>query len=192
MKKTKFFFTAILLISVAACSAVKTSEQTRLWLENSPEEGVYEKDSIKITIRPATGADVAGNALFEKFLSKDYILLKMDMENKSAKKLTFNPAMSHLLAGVMDYKKPLDYPDLYRILSTPDAAITPEAELRAIKGRFYDMNTVVKAGEKTSKLLIFRPLDPNSETNSAAFTMQELYVGVDTIVVTFPFAVKRK
>ena len=192
MRKTSFFFMAILLISMTACSAAKTSEHVVLRLENSPAEAVYEKDSLKITVKPATGADIAGNALFEKFLSNGYIFLKMDIENKSAKKVTFNPAMSHLLSGVMDYKKPLDYPDLYQILSTPDAAVTPDAELRAIKDRFYDMNTVVKAGDKTSKLLIFRPLDPNSKGNSASFTMQELYVGVDTIVVRFPFTVKRK
>ena len=187
MKKPGFFFAAILLILMTACSAAKTSEPAVFRLANSPATAVYEKDSIKITVKPAEEADVAGNALFEELLHKGYVLLKMDMENKSTKKLAFNPAMSHLLAGAMDYKKPLGYPDLYEMFSGSGAN---EAKLRAIHGRFYDTGVTVKAGEKTSKILIFRPLEPGSK--SASFAMQELYADTDTVAVTFPFSVERK
>ncbi|MFZ3073395.1 MAG: hypothetical protein WA162_09140 [Thermodesulfobacteriota bacterium] len=190
MKKTTLLFMAILAILTVACSTAKTSNHAVFQLTNSPATAVYEKDSIKIAIYSAVGADIAGNALLEKLLSRGYILLRMDIENKSTKKLAFNPAMSHLLAGAMDYKKPLDYPDLYQMLSTSDSSATPDAELRSIKGRFYDTNTVLKAGEKTSKLLIFLPLDPGSK--NAMFTMHELYVGTEVVTVAFPFVVKKK
>ena len=56
---------------------------------------------------------------------------------------------------------------------------------RELKGRFYDSNEIIRAGKKSKKFLIFTPFTKDGE--KAELTFQEVYIGNETIKITFPF-----
>ncbi len=125
------------------------------------------------------------NDLFEK----NYVLMQLTIKNKSKKRITYNPSHTYLLAGKMDYKKPLNYTDLYDIVSREDDGVVPEVKLSRLRGKYYDLNTSVAPGGRVSKILIFRKLTKNSKKSKAILKLNEIYIGTKTNSVSYLFKV---
>lgn len=138
---------------------------------------VFESDAVKISVRQ-TRKDEAHGPFIAGLLEKDYVIFNLSVENKSAHSIIYNPAYTVLATDSLDYRKPLDFTDLYDITGS-------EQELSDLKGRFYDLNVTLKPGEKTSRLLIFRPV--SREAAKAGVAIKEIYVGTTTERFSFPF-----
>lgn len=148
----------------------------------SGAEGVYQNKSLKITASIIRGANNAP-ALIGELLDKKYVIIRLDIENRSAGKVIYNPTYTVLSNDALDYRKPLDYTDLYDIKGS-----NGENELAQLKGRFYDLTVTLLPGERSSRLLIFEPM--SKDVKKAELTIKEIYVGTDTTRVSFPFEAK--
>jgi hypothetical protein len=116
-------------------------------------------------------------------LKSGHTIFSIAIENLSDKKIIYNPSFSHVVDNRLGYKRPLDYTDLYLLVRALDS----DAErLKRMKGRFYDLAETVPSGHRVEKLLIFPPLEERS--TKASLTMAEVYVGTETMKLTFPFA----
>lgn len=93
----------------------------------------------------------------------------------------YNTSYTVLTSDALDYKKPLDFTDLYDITGGT-------GRLASLKGKFYDLNTTIAPGERTSRLLIFRPL--SEEAEDAEVVIKDLYIGTKTRDLSFPFTFK--
>ncbi len=127
--------------------------------------------------------------LLNELFDNDYVLMRLTIKNKSKKRITYNPSYTFLLAGKMDYKKPLNYTDLYDIVSAKDDGIFPEIKLSRLRGRYYDLNTSIAPGGRESKILIFRRLSKNSKNSKALLKMNEIYIGTKTRSISYLFKV---
>jgi hypothetical protein len=158
---------------------------TGMYHREGAEEGVFENGSIRVTVRNVKASECEGIPLLKNLSDKKYVILSVGIENKSKLKAIYNPSMTVLKDDSMDYKKPLDYTDLY------DAAIGDsglESGLSAMKGRFYDLALTLQPGEKTTRFLIFEPLSKNAAR--ADLAINEIYLGTDTVSLRFPFIFK--
>ena len=108
-------------------------------------------------------------------------MFKLTIENKSEGSVMYNTAYTVLTSDSGDYRKPLDFTDLYDISSDDNS-------LAGLKGKFYDLNATVATGERTSRLLIFKPL--SDEAEKAAVAIKEIYIGTSTRALSFPFTFK--
>ena len=195
------FFTLVLILAMAlaanGCGGTKNKEPLGLYLLNPiASEGhglkmekdrlVFENKVVRVSVRQVLSAGMGkGSDFFAILLKARFILVEMEITNKGKKKIIYNPLMTHLLAGSMDYKKPLDYPDLYMIASSLVQGSAPDGILRSIRGSYYDLNTNLGPGEKASKYMVFRPFAEKNK--QAVIVLKELYVGTDAVVLTFPF-----
>jgi len=149
------------------------------------EEGVFENSSLRVAVRHVKASECEDSPLLKDLSDKKYVILSVAIENKSKLKAIYNPSMTVLTDDSMDYKKPLDYTDLY------DAAVGNsglESGLSEMKGRFYDLNLTLQPGEKTTRFLIFEPLSKNAAR--ADLAINEIYLGTDTLSLRFPFLLK--
>jgi hypothetical protein len=187
--KTRFLAVCILsLLVLSACShAPKPGPGSYLYpLPAVEQEGyategrsmAFESDAVKISVQQAR-KDEAHGKFIAGLLEKDYVIFNVSIENKSAHRIIYNPAYTVLTTDSLDYKKPLDFTDLYDITGN-------EQELSGLKGRFYDLNVTLMPGEKTSRLLIFRPV--SKEAAKAKVAIKEIYIGTTTERFSFPFA----
>ncbi|MBI5642521.1 MAG: hypothetical protein HY954_03490 [Deltaproteobacteria bacterium] len=147
---------------------------------------VFEDKSVRITVSLFKSGTV-GPALLDELLTSKYVLFRMDIDNMSKGKVMFNPGYAVLTDDELSYLKPLDFTDLYDIKGDSEGALKSISEL---KGRFYDLDVTVMPGDKTSKLLIFKPL--SKRMKKASLAIKEMYVGTDTLKAVFPFALKEK
>jgi hypothetical protein len=154
------------------------------------EASIFENDLAMISLRPLRQENNATYPpIIEELLDKNYAIFIMTIENRSPKKAIYNPTFTSLRDNhQMEYRKPMDYTDLYDVVKDRKEGVSPESELRGLKGKFYDLNTTIPTGQKTSKLLIFRPL--SEKAKSAVLTIREFYVGTDTISASFLFSVR--
>ncbi|VAW37132.1 hypothetical protein MNBD_DELTA02-1237 [hydrothermal vent metagenome] len=160
--------------------------------EYSMVEGrlIMEDKDMSVTIRQLRSCcNTRKSTLLNKLFENNYVLMRLTIKNKSKKRITYNPSHTFLLAGKMDYKKPLNYTDLYDIVSAKDDGMAPELMLSAIRGRYYDLNTSVAPGGRESKILIFRKLSKNSKRSKAIIKMNEVYIGTKTRSITYLFRV---
>ena len=196
---------SLLLVAVAGCGSLGESKKKDaprgIILTPAPasakgyyhnmDTAVFENKSIRITIsqtQPIKGdASSSKPGLLAALGNAGYLFLRMDIDSLGDKGVIYNPSHTSFLFGPMDYKKPLDYTDLYRIARMLYPDTPPERSTSTLRGAFYDLNTTIRPGGSSSKLLLFRPV--KEKTRSAALTLQELYIGTDTIGVTFPFKV---
>lgn len=156
-----------------------------MYHKEGTEEGVFENGSIRVAVRHIKASDYEGSPLLKNLSDKKYVILSVAIENKSKLKTIYNPSMTVLTDDSMDYKKPLDYTDLYEA-ALGDSAL--ESGLSAMKGRFYDLALTLQPGEKTARLLIFEPLSEN--VGKADLAMNDIYIGTDTVNLRFPFLLK--
>lgn len=154
----------------------------------SAGESAYEDANVKLTVRHVGKDAIAGtNALLEELTKRGYIIMQLDIVNKSKLKVMYNPVYSTLTNNVMDYMKPLDFTDLYDIVMTNESL---EPELRALKGRFYDLNVTLYPNARISKALLFRPMARG--VGRAELTIKELYIGTGVITASFPFDLEKE
>ena len=157
----------------------------------SGERSVFENVSVKISLERIKGlSEREKNPVIQKLLDENFVLLGMDIENRSGHKIIYTPSHTSLITGAMGYEKPVDYTELYYILRGKGEEAAAETQLASLKGKFYDSNTQVFPGEKVSRILIFKPLEKDTTGGSATLTIKELYVGTDTIDLAFPFSVR--
>lgn len=143
--------------------------------------GVFENKLIKITVSPEKGPST-GSALLAGLAEKDYVLIKLTIENLSVSRVIYRPNFTALTDDAFDYRKPLDYTDMYDFGDYEG--------LEAVKDRFHDLDSTLLPGEKTSKYLIFRPLSKNAA--KASLEIKELYIGTETVQIKMPFILKPK
>jgi len=154
---------------------------------------IMENKDLKVTIhqlrRCCEGEE---QTLLDELFEKNYILMQMTIKNKSSKRITYNPSHTFLLAGKMDYKKPLNYTDLYDIASRKNDGVVPEIKLSRLRGRYYDLNTSIAPGDQVTKILIFRPPTRNSKRSKAIIKMNEIYLGTKTRSISYIFKVREE
>lgn len=151
---------------------------------------IKEDKDMKVTMHQLRSCCMGKKTnLLNNLFEKNYILMQLTIKNKSKKRITYNPSHTYLLAGKMDYKKPLNYTDLYDIVSREDDGVVPEVKLSRLRGKYYDLNTSVAPGGRVSKILIFRKLTKNSKKSKAILKLNEIYIGTKTNSVSYLFKV---
>ena len=140
-------------------------------------ESVYESKALVASARQVKKDEVS-NAFLSSLLEKNFVVISMTLENRSASKAIYKPNYTALMNSV-DYLKPLDYPDLYELGGE---------SVDELKGRFYDLDTVMPPGGKSTALLIFAPL--SKDARKAVIEVREYYVGTETITFSLPFQLK--
>lgn len=150
--------------------------------------GILENRDYRISVKQVReGSELGQPKIINDLIKKEYVVLRIEIENRSEKKMIFNPVHTALTTDAFDYKKPLEYTDFYELSSGKNDSAR-EREAQAMKGLFYDLTLTLKARDKTSRMLIFPPLSKNSE--KADLLIKELYVGTDTTELFFPFVLK--
>ena len=126
-------------------------------------------------------------AFLRTLSDRGYLLIRVDVENLSGARVIFKPSHAVLKTNRLDYGRPLDYTDLYQIAGA--AGDRPTADVMAeIKGRFYDLDVMIMPGKRSSRLLVFSPIEPKS--SKASLEIRDLYVGAKPLDVFFPFKVR--
>lgn len=160
-------------------------EQGLAGYHNDGGTGVLENRNYRITVRHVLPGDELDQPdILMDLTKRGYVVLRMKIENRSGKKITFNPVHTALTTDALDYKKPLEYTDFYELAGDKDD-MTRERKAGAMKGLYYDLTLTLLPEGKASKLLIFPPLSDN--VNKADLLVKDLYVGTDTEELYFPF-----
>ena len=141
--------------------------------------GVVENEFVRMTASQVRKNEETAS-LLSSLLEKNYIIIDLSIENLSDKTVIFKPNLTAINNDAYDFLRPLDYTDMYDFKDMEG--------LEAIKNRFYDLDTMLKPGQKSKKLLVFRPLSKN--VKKAVLQIDDLYIGTDYIKITFPFVFK--
>jgi hypothetical protein len=112
----------------------------------------------------------------------------MTIENRSEEKIIFNPSHTSLMDNQLEYRKPINYTDLFDIVKKKEKERPAEFILKGLRGTYYDLNETVLPGDKTKKLLLFHPLSERGKR--AVLKIKEVYIGIDTISLAFPFRMR--
>ncbi|MCC6502186.1 MAG: hypothetical protein IT362_03490 [Deltaproteobacteria bacterium] len=140
-------------------------------------ESSFENKTLAASARQVQKSELA-NAFLASLLERDFVIISMTIENRSASKAIYKPNYTALVNSV-DYLKPLDYTDLYELGGQA---------VDELKGKFYDLDAVLSPGGRTTALLIFGPL--SKEAKKAALQVREYYVGTETMTFSLPFQLK--
>ncbi|MFQ5329672.1 MAG: hypothetical protein ACE5D4_06770 [Thermodesulfobacteriota bacterium] len=145
---------------------------------------IFADDSLRVVVTPLSRYRSHNQpSLVKAILNSGHTVFSISLDNLSDSKIIYNPSFSHIVDNRLGYKRPLDYTDLYFIVREMEHG---EAQMGKMRGRFYDLAETVQPGKRVEKLLIFPPLEENS--TKAALTMEEVYVGTETMKLTFSFA----
>lgn len=192
--RLKLFISFIAISILFGCTPPKPKTDIYLYpVPNGPEgysiasgEAVYENKSIKITVKQLRAGSVA-DPFIKSLIKKDYIVLRFTIDNRSGEKVIYNPVYTVLTDDEMDYRKPLDFTDLYDVAREEKGSTEDDSEKKvaALRGKFYDVIVTIPPGEKTSRFLIFKPL--SNEIKKADLAIKEIYIGTETERLSFPF-----
>jgi hypothetical protein len=149
----------------------------------SRNSAIFADDSLRVVVTPLSRYSSHNQpSLVKDILKSGHTIFSIAIENLSGKKIIYNPSFSHIVDNRLGFKRPLDYTDLYFQVREMEHG---EERIHKMKGRFYDLAETVPSGHRIEKLLIFPPLEERS--TKASLTMAEVYVGTETIKLTFPF-----
>ncbi len=157
-------------------------------LEGYSTEGdavVYEDSLIRITARQLRTKSSLHKTLSRQLFDEGFVLVRMDITNKSKHRVLYDPALTSLRDSKMGYFKPMDFTDLY-MMKLKKKGIT--ASLTGAGDVFYDLGERLAPGKSTSKLLVFGALTENA--NEAELVMKSIYVGKDILDLTFNFLIQ--
>lgn len=140
-------------------------------------ESIFENKSLLASARQVRKNE-ASNLFLASLLEKDFVVISMTIENRSASKAIYKPNYT-TLTNAVDYLKPLDYTDLYEL---------GEEAADSLKGAFYDLDIVIPPKGSVAGLLIFTPV--SKEAKKAAVEVREFYVGTETMTFSLPFQLK--
>jgi len=162
----------------------------------SGSRGVFENESLRLGVsqlRPGDRRSQELPAIIRKLLERDFVILDLEIENLSedGARIIYEPVHTVLTDSAYDYRKPLDYTDLYDIVMSErdggDGAAP--GRLKGLAGRFYDLSVTIGPHDRRSGLLIFNPLSEGID--KAALTIKEIYTGTRTLEISFPFEARR-
>lgn len=196
MLRTYLSISILLLFMIFSGCGADKKIRGPLFLEPSPPpveakgytlgtdgEIVFEALSVKFTLKPLRSIRADDPKLIRTLVADGFVILDIEIANMTeSDKVILNPAMSSLMDNKSDYKKPLEFTALYQVAMNKGMERTLNREL---KGKFFDTNIIIRAGNKTRRFLIFTPFTKNG--NKARLTFQEVYIGNRTIKLTFPF-----
>jgi len=153
------------------------------YYSTSGKTGIFSNDSLRVTATPLKAHNAPGLPLLvRELLKRDHLVFSITIENISDEKVIFNPDFSAATDNRLGFGRPLDHTDLFFLARSMEGK---EELLNGMKGRFYDLTETVPPGGQRDKLLIFKPLEERS--TKATLIMQEVYVGNETVQLTFPF-----
>lgn len=141
-------------------------------------EGVFENGAVRLSARQMKPTEEAP-ALIARLLKEGYMVIVLSIENRSRAEMIYKPNYTALTNDKLDYKKPLDYTDLYEI---------DQDGVDSLKGLYYDLDLTLSPGEKASRALIFGPLTEGYE--KVSLEISDLYVGTRPASMKLPFTVK--
>lgn len=187
LKKT--FGLVALLVCLWGCASTPDEPVFLIAADSGPEgytlkdgTGSFESKRIRISAKPLRPEELTNEPdVIGILANRNYIILRMEVENTSTNKLILNPAYVTLTTDANDYSKTLDYTDIYTIMAGDDEDGVP---VTGLKGQIYDLTLTLAPGDKTSRLLIFRPVDVDAE--SAELVLRNIYIGKADINVTMP------
>lgn len=183
MKKTRILFLLFAAVLLTSCHPKPKLAYLVPDIQGFPgykargSESVFENKALFASARQVRKGE-ASNPFLASLLEKDFVVISMTIENRSASKAIYKPNYT-ALTNAVDYLKPLDYTDLYEL--DGEAA-------DSLKGKFYDLDTVIPPGKSSTGLLIFTPV--SKEAKKAAVQVNEFYVGTETMTFTLPFQLK--
>ena len=183
------FAIAAILACLWGCASTPEEPVFLVAAETGPEgytikDGAwsFETKQIRASGKPLRPEELADEPdVIGILAAKNYIVVRMEIENISPSKLIFNPAYVTLMTDADDYKKTLDYTDIYTILAggEQEGGTNP-----TLKQPIYDLTLTLGPGDKVSRLLIFSPVDVDAE--SASLMINNIYVGKSDISITVP------
>ncbi|MFQ5428216.1 MAG: hypothetical protein ACE5EZ_04455 [Thermodesulfobacteriota bacterium] len=146
---------------------------------------VFEDSSIKITARQIKDGSTLESKIAAELLEEGFVLLRVEIKNKSRQRALYDPALTSLRDSKMGYFKSLDFTDLY-MLKVKNKGVT--ASLKGSGDIFYDLAERVAPGEASSKILVFPALTENID--EAELVMKSIYIGKDILDLTFNFVLR--
>jgi hypothetical protein len=180
MKKTHILFLFLTVAMLTSChpkpklAYLVPDTQGPAGYKARGSESVFENKALLASAKQVRKNEIS-NPFLASLLEKDFVVISMTIENRSALKAIYKPNYTALINAI-DYLKPLDYTDLYELGG--EAADT-------LKGKFYDLDTVIPPGRSSTGLLIFTPV--SKEAKKAAVRISDLYVGTETLTFSLPF-----
>ncbi len=157
-------------------------------LEGYSTEGdsvVYEDSLIRITARQIRKKSALASSLASELFDKGFVLVKMEITNKSMHRVLYDPALTSLRDSKMGYFKPLDFTDLY-MMKIEKKGIT--SSLDGAGDVFYDLAERLAPKAASSKLLVFPAL--TEKADEAELVVKSIYIGKDIMDLTFNFIIK--
>ncbi len=145
----------------------------------------FEKDNLVISLKTLSPDDGVKGETLSALKENHYIFMELTFMNKSEKRVTYNTSFTSLQGAQFDYRKPLNFTDLYSIVVGKAHDLSKEKDLKKLKDKYYDHMTRIPPKESVTKYLIFRPNE--KETTKAVLIMGEIYMGTKTLSVVFPF-----
>ncbi len=149
------------------------------------EAVVFEDNSIKISAAQIKDESALESPITRELLNSGFILIKMEIKNKSRRKALYDPALTSLRDSKMGYFKPLDFTDLYMLKIKKNGISSP---LSGVEKILYDLAERVEPGEVSSKILVFHALTEKAE--EAELIMKSIYIGKDILDLTFNFVLQ--
>ncbi|MFQ5354229.1 MAG: hypothetical protein ACE5DR_04715 [Thermodesulfobacteriota bacterium] len=148
---------------------------------------VFEDSSIKISARQIKDDSTLDSKIAAELLDEGFVLLSVDISNKSRHRALYDPALTSIRDSKMGYFKPLDFTDLY-MLKVKNKRVT--SSLKGAGDVFYDLAERVAPGGKSSKILVFPALTEN--VDEAELVMKSIYIGKDILDLTFNFVLRAR
>lgn len=148
----------------------------------------FKNNFVRVSVRHVDDPGEIPAGILTRLLEREYVILSLEVENLSTNmRVVYKPSYTVLRTNTLDYWKPLDYTDLYSI-ANEIADFETISSLRAVKGRFYDLDISMTPGQKASRFLIFPIVSKRS--SKATLEIKNLYVGGNPFDIAFAFSVK--
>lgn len=149
------------------------------------ERWIYEEDGVVMKAGPYdAGAEGDGDPLVQDLLDRGFVLLLLGIENSADGKVIYNPSLTSLMDSSLGYGKPVDFTELYEMFLDGEES----GMLDGYGKRFYDLSVTVRPGQRTERILVFRPLE--SKAKRAELVIKNVYAGDEIIDVRFPFVIR--
>jgi len=178
---------------VAAGCSHRDVRQTFLFpgqyaLEGYSAEGdtvIYEDSLVRIRAHQIRDKASIVSSLSSELFDAGFVLVKMEITNKSRYRLLYDPALTSLRDSKMGYFKPLDFTDLYMLKIKKRKLRSP---LEEAAKTFYDLAERIGPGESSSKILVFPAL--TEKADEAELVMKSIYIGKEILDLTFNFVIR--
>jgi len=90
-----------------------------------------------------------------------FITFHVLVENRTEKRMVFQPGTCRMETSYRDSEGPIDYPTIVTAFAMGDRPAPPQLE--RVRAAILDGEIVLSAGEKRDGLLVYRTLDPHAK-----------------------------